>query len=131
MELILLEEVKDHLPQGFDPYSIYSIMIDHLEVGRIVLRSGNDEKRYYDGHVGYTIYEEYRGHHYAYQACLLLKDIIQTDHVILTCDPHNIASLKTIEKLGCEYLETRHIPSQLKKFFTLEEKEKRIYKWHL
>ena len=131
MELKLLENINEHLPQGFTPYTIYGIFVDSLEVGRIVLRSGNDEERYYDGHIGYTIYEEYQGHYFAYQACLLLKQYITKDHLIITCDPYNIASLKTIEKLGCKYLETRKISSKLKKFFTREEKEKRIYKWYL
>ena len=47
-------------------------MVDHIEVGRIVLREGSNEERYYDGHIGYTIEKEYRGHHYSKDACLLL-----------------------------------------------------------
>lgn len=129
MKLRLLEEVKDHLPKGFDPYVIYSMIVDHEEVGRIVLREGNDQERYFDGHIGYSVYEEFQGHGYAYQACLLLKEKINKDHLLITCDPHNIASIKTIEKLGCIYIETAVIPKRLKKMFTLEEKEKRIYKW--
>ena len=73
MKLIVFEEVKDHLPTGFDPYIIYSMIVDHEEVGRLVLREGSDEKRYFDGHIGYTVFDEYQGHHYAYEACLLLK----------------------------------------------------------
>jgi len=129
MELKLLEEVRDHLPIGFSPYTIYSMMVDDEEVGRIVLREGSDEERYFDGHIGYSVYEEYQGHHYAYQACLLLQEKIKKEHVIITCDPFNIASKKTIERLGCLYIETAVIPKKLKKFFTPDEKEKCIYKW--
>ena len=131
MELVILEEVKDHLPAGFDPYTIFLIMADNNEVGRLVLRSGDETARYFDGHIGYTIDEDYRGHHYAYQACLLLKQYVSEKSLIITCDPDNIASKKTIEKLGCEYIETKPIPSSLKKFFNKDEKEKCIYRWHL
>lgn len=131
MELVVLEEVKDHLPKGFDPYTIFLIMVENEEVGRLVLRSGDEVSRYYDGHIGYTIDEEYRGHNYAYRACLLLKPYIQDQSVIITCDPDNIPSKKTIEKLGCEYIETAAIPSHLRKFFSKDEKEKCIYRWHL
>lgn len=131
MKLILLEEVKENLPQGFEPYSIYSITVNNHEVGRLVLREGNDQQRYYDGHIAYTIDEEYRGHGYAYQACLLLKKIISKEHVLITCDPSNIASKKTIEKLGCQYIETGMIPKKYQKFFHQDEKVKMIYQWNL
>ena len=131
MELVILEEVKDHLPKGFDPYTIFLIMVDDNEVGRLVLRSGDESSRYFDGHIGYTIDEEYRGHNYAYQACLLLKEYVTEKSLIITCDPNNIASKKTIEKLGCEYIETKPVPKSLKKYFSKDELEKCIYRWHL
>ena len=40
-------------------------------------------------------YTHLRGHHYAYHACLLLQKQLQFHQVILTCDPHNQASLRT------------------------------------
>jgi predicted acetyltransferase len=131
MKLKLLEYINANLPKGFDPYWIYLIIVDDKEVGRIVLREGNDSDRYFDGHIGYHIDKEFRGHNYSYQACLLLKNHIHKDHVIITCDPHNIASKKIIEKLGCEFIERKAIPTHLKKVFTKEEKEKLIYIWRL
>jgi len=131
MKLELLEYVNKDLPKGFDPYWIYIIIVKDKEVGRIVFREGNDQQRYYDGHIGYHIEEEYRGHHYGYQACLLLKEKINKDHVIITCDPANTASKKIIEKLGCELIERKTIPHELKNVFTKEEKEKLIYQWRL
>ena len=74
MKLELLTYEKENLPRGWKPYYIYLIMVDHIEVGRIVLREGSNEERYYDGHIGYTIEKEYRGHHYSKDACLLLFD---------------------------------------------------------
>lgn len=131
MKLELLEYVKDDLPKNFDPYYIYLIIVDNQEVGRIVYREGDDHNRYYDGHIGYHIEEEYRGHYYSYEACLLLKKYIHKDFVYITCDPHHIASKKIIEKLGCEFIEKATIPSSLKNVFSSEEKEKLIYRWRL
>lgn len=131
MRLELLEYVNENLPKGFDPYYIYLIIVDEIEVGRLVYREGSDASRYYDGHIGYHIEEEYRGHHYSYKACLLLKEIINKDYLYITCDPNNIASKKTIEKLGCEFIERAIIPNYLKHVFSKEEKEKLIYRWCL
>ncbi len=134
MKLQLLEYVDKDLPDYFDPYWIYLIIVDHKEVGRIVLRSGDDHSRYFDGHIGYTIEEEYRGHYYSYEACLLLKkEILKQgkNHVIITCDPSNVASMKIIERLNCEFIEQKMIPKHLRNVFTKEEKDKKIYIWRL
>ena len=89
---------------------IYLIMVDHIEVGRIVLREGSNEERYYDGHIGYTIEKEYRGHHYSKDACLLLFDKAKEKgfkQLMITCSPDNIASRKIIESLPFKYLENK------------------------
>ncbi|MCD7809047.1 MAG: GNAT family N-acetyltransferase [Erysipelotrichaceae bacterium] len=129
MELVLEEFIDNNLPQGYTPYYIYLIMLNHIEIGRLVYRLGDDEEHMFDGHIAYTIEEEYRGHYYAYQACLLLDEMVHRDHYMITCDPSNKASYKTIMKLGAQYIETKTIPPQLKKFYTKEEKEKMIFIW--
>ena len=99
MKLELLTYEKENLPRGWKPYYIYLIMVDHIEVGRIVLREGSNEERYYDGHIGYTIEKEYRGHHYSKDACLLLFDKAKEKgfkQLMITCSPDNIASRKII-----------------------------------
>ncbi len=129
MKLVLEEFIHTNLPKGYTPYYIYLIMHHNIEIGRLVYRLGDDEEHIFDGHIAYTIEEAYRGHHYAYEACLLLDDMIHRDHYIITCDPNNIASYKTIIKLGAKYIETKTIPPHLKKFYTKEEKEKMIFIW--
>lgn len=131
MKLQLLEYIDQNLPEGFTPYSIYQIFVCNQEVGRLTFREGTLEERYYDGHIGYHIEEEYRGHYYAYQACLLLQQHLQFHQVILTCDPQNLASLRTIQKLGARYLETKTIPSSQRRFFAKDEKEKMIFIWEI
>ncbi|MEG0277422.1 MAG: GNAT family N-acetyltransferase [Coprobacillus sp.] len=131
MKLQLLEYVCEQLPKNFKPYYIYLMIVDGCEVGKIVLREGSDEEMYYSGHIGYSVYEEYRGHHYAYEGCMLLKEYIDKEELLITCDPLNYASLKTIQRLGCEYIETVQVPYTLKKIFNEDEKEKMIFRWKI
>lgn len=131
MHLQLLEYVNKDLPRGFTPYYIYGIMIDDKEVGRLTFREGTLQQHYFDGHIGYHIEEAYRGHHYAYQACLLLQEELGFHQVILTCDPNNQASLRTIQKLGAKYLETKTIPAKERRFFSHDEKVKMIFIWEI
>ena len=131
MELVLEEFINTHLIKGMVPYYIYNIIVDNIEVGRVIYRVGNDNECYFDGHIGYSVYDEYQGNNYAYKACLLLKDIIDKDYVYISCAPHNIASKKTIEKLGADLIEKTYIPSSLKKFYSEDEYEKLIYKWRI
>ena len=132
MRLELMEYVCVNLPVGFSPYYIYSMLVDNVEVGRIVLREGSDVERYYDGHIGYTVFDEFQGHSYSYEGCLLLREkLSNVDHLIITCDPDNMASRRIIEKLGCKYIETVTIPHQLKKWFAEDERVKMIFYWYL
>ncbi len=129
MHLTLDERVYQHLSKGMVPYILYNIVVQNEIVGKLIYREGTDEQCYYDGHIGYSIYEEYRGHSYAYKACLLLKDMIDNEYVYITCSPYNIASKKTIEKLNAEFIEKTLIPDYLKKFYSEDDYEKLIYRW--
>ena len=51
--------------------------------------------------------------------------------MILTCDPHNQASLRTIQKLGARYIETKVIPAKQRGFFASDEKEKMVFIWEI
>lgn len=130
MYLELLSYEKDHLPKGWKPYYIYNIIENHHEVGRIVLREGTCQERYFDGHIGYTIEEEYRGHHYSREACILLFDIAKEKgmtQLMITCSPENIASRRIIESLPSQFIEEKEIPAALRKDFDDNERVKRIY----
>lgn len=129
LKLKLIEYIDSNLPQGMSPYYLFVIMVDGQEAGRLTYRPGSIEEHYFDGHIGYHIEPEFRGHHYAFEACCLLQQEMNFHQVILTCDPHNIASLKTIQRLNARYLETRTIPSSWRRFFTPDEKEKMIFLW--
>ena len=53
--------------------------------------------------IGYEVDEAYRGNHYALAACQLVLQVARyhdTSKIYLTCNYDNMASSKTIEKLG-------------------------------
>lgn len=73
------------------------------EIGQISYRNGESRYIYYFGHIGYHIDPPWRGNGYACQACELISGLFREDGkntVVITCDPDNIPSRKTCEKLG-------------------------------
>jgi len=88
---------------------------DIVIAGSISLRIGdNEDLRKYLGHVGYNVYPAARGRHYAQRACRLLFGLARRHglhEVWITCNPENIASRKTCERLGMTYVETVALPA--------------------
>ena len=98
-------------------------------IGYCDLRLGNNRELYYYGNIGYRIEPEYRGNHYARRAAVLLLNLARNfglSELIVTCNPENEASRKTIEALKAEYIETVRVPFWHPLF--PEERKKRIYK---
>ncbi len=101
---------KKHVPE----YK-FAMVNTHTQspMGKIRLRVGLTEMlRQYGGHIGYEVDEPHRGHRYAARSCRLLLPLIRAlgiNPVIITCDPNNIASAKTIESLGAELMATKDV----------------------
>lgn len=115
------------------PFYYYDIYVDEKVVGKISIRIGNNYHSYYNGNIGYEIDKEYRGSNYAYKASKLVLQVAKAHNMselILTCDESNIASYKTIEKLGAELIEIVKPP---KDYFAYREdmEKQRIYKLSL
>ena len=54
------------------------------------------------GNIEYEIFEEYRGHNYSQEACMLLGSIAYDNGVtklMITANVNNLASIKIIENL--------------------------------
>lgn len=122
--------IDKDLPAGWKPYYIFLMKVNNEIVGRMTLREGSCEERYYDGHIGYTVEPEFRGHYYAYQGVQLIKPIalkLVFKELIITCSPNNLASKKTILKLQAQYLETVEIPKKYRKDFEAGETIKEVY----
>ena len=92
------------------PYYWYEIIPKALNkpIGKISIRLGDNYHSYYNGHIGYEVDEEYRGHGFSYQAAKMILSVAKEhgmERIYLVCDEENIASYKTIEKLGSELVE--------------------------
>ena len=83
------------------------------KMGECDLRIGYNEKVYYGGNIGYRIEKEYRGHHFAGKACMLLFELARKhkmEYLIITCNPDNYASRKTCEYAGGMLEEVVQLP---------------------
>ena len=106
LRLIDTYEAED----GALPFYWWDIILksNNVSVGKISFRIGHNYHSYYNGNIGYEIDKEYRGHHYALLACKLVLKAAQyhrMEKIYLTCDYDNVASYKTIEKLGAKLIE--------------------------
>lgn len=96
----------ENIEKGYVPAYYFEItrVSDNVGLGRCDLRVGHNDNTYYGGNIGYEVYEEYRGQHYAGKACKLLFTLAKKhslENVVITCSPENIASRKTCEYSGC------------------------------
>ncbi len=84
------------------------------EMGLINLRSQtNATIERYAGHIGYRVYQQYRGHHYAARSVLLLLPFVRHLGIAplwITCDPDNAASRRSCEIAGAEFIEIIDLP---------------------
>ena len=86
-----------------------------IHLGKISIRFGDSFQSYYNGHVGFEIFEEFRGNNYAYQATLLILDKAKSEgmnRLYLTCKESNGASRRIFEKLGANFIEITAIPTE-------------------
>ena len=134
-ELILKITQKYSGDDEMIPFYYYDIIrkTDSVTVGKISIRIGNNFHSYYNGHIGYEVFQEYRGNGYAYRASLMVLEIARfhgMGFIYLTCDESNIASYKTIEKFGAELVEICFVPRE---YFGWREgmERQRIYKLDL
>ena len=62
------DPVQDYVPAYF-----FNICLpDGTRVGRCDLRVGHSRKLYFGGNIGYAVFPDFRGRHYAEKACRLL-----------------------------------------------------------
>lgn len=104
------------------------------KVGRVDLRIGYTEVLVkYGGHIGYDIDEAFRGHGYAAKACKLVKQVAIDHHMDvlwITCNPENIASRRTCEHIGCEFVEVIDLPPTDEQYVR-GDRQKCRYRWIL
>lgn len=134
----LVESYRTNEKTAYDgvPTVYYDIerIEDKVKVGRIELRLTIEGKMYYYGHIGYTILKQFRGNHYAYQACEVLFQIAKEEfnmkELIITCSPENVASYKILTKLGGEIIDLVEVPNN-HPLYLLGEKTKYIFRYKI
>jgi predicted acetyltransferase len=113
--LVEEQDIPADSRNSYVPSVLYGIELHGQRIGDCDLRLGMNEELYYAGNIGYNIQKEYRGHGYAYEACRILFRLARTkyhmEELIITCSPDNLASKKTLQKLGGQLLETVEVPA--------------------
>ncbi len=136
IEVIVKDRIPADIERGYIPGYKFTICLSENKrpVGRLNLRIGNTERIIrYIGHIGYGIEEKYRGHHYAAKACRLVKQVA-LDHGLdtlwITCNPDNYPSRRTLEILGCEFVEIIDLPEDLE-MYRRGERQVCRYRWYI
>ena len=116
LELVLVENFPGNPALGLVPSYKFEMRTasGNNAAGSISLRIGDTEHiKKYAGHIGYNVAPDYRGHRYAARSCALLLPLARAHAVNplwITCNPDNVASRKTCEIIGGEYVETVKLP---------------------
>jgi predicted acetyltransferase len=118
--------------RGFVPYFHFRIIAaDGSDVGHINFRVGDTEHvRVCAGHIGFEIADCFRGRGLALQACRAIAPFVRSvyEAVTITCDPDNLASRGTIERLGAEFIEEVAVPTH-DPHYQRGSRTKRRYRW--
>jgi len=114
IKLVINRLAKGNPARNWVPaYHFYICDLRGTVLGACDLRIGYTDGLYYGGHIGYSISEEHRGHHYAAKACKLLFALAKRhgmSYLYITCDPDNLPSRKTLEYLQGDFLGIAELP---------------------
>ena len=127
------QSVDRELGFGRERIWVISLHGSREEIGQISYRDGESKYVYYFGHIGYHIDPPWRGRHFAFKACRLIRSIILISgktNIVITCDPDNYPSKKTCEKLGCRYESAVEVPESIRKRYEISSKKLR-YIWQI
>ena len=73
LQLVLQKTTNENPEKNWLPAYHFAICdLSGQELGFCDFRIGHNTQTYYGGNIGYTIYENFLGHHYSGKACLLL-----------------------------------------------------------
>ena len=116
LRLVLLEKYPGDPDIGFVPAYKFKMVVgeQETEAGEIQLRVGHTRfLEMFNGHIGYKVTRECRGHKYAARSLKLLLPLMQRhglNTVWIACDPANVASRRTCELAGARFVEIVDLP---------------------
>ena len=101
--------------KGFVPAYDFDIIDNQTGgiAGKCDLRIGYCLGTYYGGNIGYTVFEPYRGRHYARNASRLLMELAKRHgmpYLIICCNEDNAPSRTTLEHLDGTLIEIADVP---------------------
>ncbi|QOR34390.1 GNAT family N-acetyltransferase [Clostridium sp. 'deep sea'] len=102
-------------------------------IGKLNFKVGFNHKVYYSGHIGYQIYQAFRGKSYSAEACKLIKKIAKQlgfNKLLITNNPNNIASRKICDKIGAVLIRVAKLPPN-HQLYKVGERYTCIYQWQL
>jgi tagatose 1,6-diphosphate aldolase len=136
LRLVLKKELIGRAAIDRVPAYLFEIrlMETHDVVGEIDIRLGDtDYLQMYAGQLGYHINPPFRGQRFAARACLLVREVAlqygMTD-VWITCNPENLASRRTCELIGAQFVEEVRVPWATELFWRGDRCKCR-YHWNL
>lgn len=113
-------------------YIIYRISDDE-KIGQCGIRMQKSEENNYLGNIEYEILPFSRGNHYAEKATRLLARVASyygVDELIITANPENKSSIRTIENLGAHFIEVKKVPKNMR-LYKSGTPYVSIYEWNL
>lgn len=116
VRLRLVEKLPADLLKGWVPYYVFHIYSadTNERAGEIRVRIGDTHyMRLYGGHIGYGVRPEYRGRRFAARALRLILPIAARhglSELWITCNPENVASRRTCEASGAEFIDIVDLP---------------------
>lgn len=137
LSLHLVETYKGNAQIGWAPAYRFELRIDQglRTVGHITLRlSHSPDIERFVGHIGYDVEPAYRGHRYAARACKLLLPLAARhglNPLWITCNPDNVPSRRTCERMGAYFVDTVSVPPNHDMFRILGERQKCRYRLDL
>lgn len=118
--------------RGMVPAYHFRVLVGRaLDAGHVNFRVGDTPHILVSaGHIGFRIHEHFRGHHFAQQACQALAPFVRQVYrvVTITCDPGNLASQRTIERLGARFIDEVAVPPGDPQY-EHGSRRKRRYQW--
>ena len=111
----------------------FDVVADGVKAGTISFRVGdNDRLVRFAGQIGFGIDTPFRGRRLAGRAVRLLLPLAASYELRplwLACNPDNIPSMKVMEWLGANYVETVDLPPDYDRYYSRGERKKRRYRF--
>lgn len=115
IKLVIKSKDQPDFEKGILPRYGFSIVLieNNEEIGVVYFAVDTSRRQYQRGHLSYGVSPAYSGHNYAAKACKLIKHVALAHgfkRLFIGSGYDNIASRKTIEKIGAVPITADDVP---------------------